>query len=420
MIAADRRRRLGLRRLPTGLLAACLAALTMLLATPGTATADTRPTLAPDESLSVASQAAGWLAGSQIQPDGAIHDHSGRPDAVATGWSVLAMRAAGLDQESERPAGWLEGNVDALARDGDQDSPAGLALLVLVARAENRPAEAFGGQDLVARLLATRDPDGLFGPPHDLPGTDPIGGAPARQGLVLSALGAAGRTDAGAADWLEMRQCPDGGWQFRRIDPSTPCQASPDVTGYAVQGLAAVGRQIPPDAIDALARMQRPDGGFGLFGTRSDAFGTALGLQALIAAGQDPNTQRWRKGTGAAAATPFQALLRYATDPSGGFSLQPNQPPDASWTARVVIAAAGQPLPLAASDPELGDQDGAAASDPNASNTTGASGSGSSTDSGGITTGSDSFSPIPLLAGGAVALGIVGAIYAYRRRRQAL
>lgn len=417
MIAHQRRRRHGAGGIALRLLVACLAAVTALTALPDTAGAAARATLAPDEALSVASQAAAWLASSQIGPDGAVRGRNHQPDPVGTAWAVLALRSAGLDPESGRPASWVEGHIDALAREGNQDSPGGLALLILVAQAENRPATAFGGQDLVARLLATRGADGLFGPSRDLPVTDPLGGVPSRQGLALSALGAAGRTDPVAADWLEARQCPDGGWQFRRIDPSSACSATPDVTGYAVMGLSAVGRGVPPDTVDALARMQRPDGGFGLFGTISDALGSALGLQALIASGQDPNTQRWRRGTGDAAATPFQALLRFAVDTSGGFSLQPHSPPDPSLTARAVIAAAGQPLPIATPDPELGDQNGAPPGDVGSSDTAASSSGSDSTSSSGST---DTFSLGGLFGGGAIALGIVGCIYVYRRRRQAL
>ena len=403
--AAPRRRPLTALTSLATLLAVVLAG---LLCVAGPAAADTRPTLAPDESLSVASQAAGWLAGSIVGSDGAVHDPSGKSDPVTTAWAALAMRATGLEPESTRPAGWLEQHPDALARDSGRDSPAGLAMLILIARAENRPAEAFGGQDLVARLLATRGPDGLFGPMTILPNSDPVGGVASRQGLVLSALGSAGRTDAGAADWLEQRQCPDGGWQFRRVDPTSSCSATPDVTGYAMMGLAAVGREVPRRAIRALERMQQPDGGFGLNGTVSDSLGTALALQGLIAAGQDPNTQQWRKGTGADSATPFDVLLRFATDTSGGFSLQPNGPPDPSLTSRVIPAAAGQPLPLAAPDPLGADSSG---QDPNSSGTTATSAT---------STSSDSFSAISLLGAGAVALAVIGVVYGVRRRRQAI
>jgi hypothetical protein len=389
-------------------LAACLGTCLTWIATTAPTASAARPTLAPDESLSVASQAAGWLSATVLGPDGAARIHPGPPDAESTAWSALALRAAGLEQEADAPTGWLERNVDDLAREDGRDSPAGLALLILVARADNRPAESFGGQDLVARLLATRGSDGQFGPSTALPRTDPLGGIPARQGLVLSALGADGRTDAGAAEWLEQRACPDGGWQFDRTDPTASCDADPVTTGYAIQGLAAVGRDISPRAVDSLARLQDPDGGFPLLPGLTDPLATAVGLQGLLAAGEDPNTDRWRKGTGADAATPFGALERFDTDPSGGFSPAPHTPPDAALTSRVVIAAAGQPLPLAATTPDTGQGDTGSGGSPDTQSSNTAAGP------------SDSFSAVPLVAVAAVVLGVVAGIYAYRRRHQAL
>jgi prenyltransferase/squalene oxidase-like repeat protein len=231
---------------------------------------------------------------------------------------------------------------------------------------------------------------------------DPVGGVPSRQGLVLSALGSVGRTDAQAAEWLEKRECPDGGWEFRRTDPSAPCSATAQVTGYALQGLAAVGRRVPDDAIPALRRLQDPDGGFWSFPRNTDSAATAFALQGLIAAGEDPNSDRWRRGTGANATTPFGALAR-CTTPPGGFSLFPGGAPEVALTARVAVAAAGQPLPLNptvstdSGDSEAG-QDSTTASPPSG----------------------DSFSVLPLIGLMVLAAAVVGAVYAYRRKQQAL
>jgi hypothetical protein len=394
---SQRLRSTGLRRLLALALLTVLAGLT--IAAP--AGADERSTLAPDELRSIASQGAGWLAGTAVDADGAIRTPTGDFDGISTAWAVLAMKSAGLDQEAENPTRWLQENIDVVAREGDRDSAAGLALLILVARAQNLPGEAFGNEDLVARLLALRGPDGLYG--GAAPGaSDPLGGVPSRQALVLSALGAVGRTDAGAAEWLEERQCPDGGWQFSRTDPSSDCSATPEVTGFALQGLAAAGRAVPPEAITALARIQNSDGGFSLFPGTTDAQATALALQGLIAAGQDPNTDRWRQGRGARAATPFGALTRFSTV-SAGFALYAGGPADVPTTARVVVAAAGQPLPLSPTVPTE-----QAEPESESDETTAVGGS------------DDSFSLVPLLGLMLVAAAVTGAVYAYRRSRQAL
>jgi hypothetical protein len=397
-------------RLGALLVVAVVAALTLGPA-PG-AVADTRPTLAPDELLSVASQAAGWLAGTQLTRDGSVADGLGRPDPLSTAWTVLAMRAAGLVSEADAPTRWLEQNVKTLARDSQGDSVTGLALAILVAHTQGLPIETFGGQDLLARLTALRNPDGHYGPATSAYGAyDPFGDIGIRQSLVLSALGAAGRTDAGAADWLERRECPDGGWALQQGDGTGPCTASPHTTGFALQGLSAIGREVPRRALRALSRLQRPDGGFGQLYPDSDALATAAALQGLIAAGVDPNTDRWRKGTGGDAATPFTAILRFSMNQSGGFSLLKSGAPDAGVTAQVTIAAAGQRLPLLAAGPQpdpVGDTAGSASAEPSGDGTSVGSAS---------TTGSDGFSSGLLLSAGAVALAAIGGYSLGRRRR---
>ena len=339
--AVPSRRRRPVRTV-LALLVAVLAALPMLAA--GPAAADERSTLAPDDLRSVASQAAGWLAATAVAPDGAIRTPTGELDGISTAWAVLAMKASGLDAEAENPTRWLEQNIDAVATVDGKDSAAGLALLILVARAQNLPAEAFGNEDLVSRLLATRGADGLFGGEDEVPG-DPAGGVPSRQGLVLSALGSVGRTDAQAADWLEERECSDGGWEFRRTDPSSSCSATAQVTGFALQGLAAVGRRVPEDAIPALRRLQDPDGGFWSFPHNTDALATALRAPGADRGRRGPQPESLAQGHRRECRDPLRRP-RPLQHRSGGFTLFPGSAPDVALTARVAIAAAGQPLPL--------------------------------------------------------------------------
>jgi hypothetical protein len=323
---------------------------------------------------------------------------------------VLAIRAIGLTSEADAPTRWLEQNIELLVRDGQGESPTGLALAILVAHTQQLPIETFGGQDLAARLLALRGKDGLYGPTATGLGSyDPLGDVAIRQALVLSALGAAGRTDADAANWLERRECPDGGWALQQIDVPKTCVASPYTTGYALEGLAAVGRDVPRRAVRALSRLQRPDGGFGQIFPESDALATAAALQGLIAAGVDPNTDRWRKGTGADASTPFTALLRFSANDSGGFSTVQSGTPDPGVTARVTIAAAGQPLPLLPTGPQT---------DPAGDGSGGSGDTSTASGSDGTTTGSGGFSSGVLLGGGIGALVVIGGFYALRRRRQ--
>jgi hypothetical protein len=225
-----------------------------------------------------------------------------------------------------------------------------------------------------------------------------------------------GRTDAGAADWLQQLECPNGGWQYDRVDPAAPCAAEAITTGYVMQGLAAVGRGVPPDAIQFLDEVQQPDGGFPLLPGVTDLTATAVGLQGLIAAGEDPNTNRWRKGSGAGSATPFTALIRRNTDVGGGFSQQPDDPPDANLTSRVVPGVAGQPLPIAAAAPVVDPGVGTPGSGGDSTDTAGSDSTQTANPAGDAA----GFSPLTLLGLAAGSSAIVAVIYAFRRRRQAI
>src|SRR5436305_2018998 len=66
--------------------------------------------------------------------------------------------------------------------------------------------------NLVARLQATNQPNGLFG------AADPTFDGAFRQGLALMALKVVGVADAAAADWLVGQQCADGSWTAFRAD----------------------------------------------------------------------------------------------------------------------------------------------------------------------------------------------------------
>lgn len=385
-----------------------LAALVLTGLADGPASGATLGSLAPDESLTVASEAAGWLAHTQLRPDGAAIGADGSNDGPATARIALALHAAGLEQEARGPLAWLEAHPNTTATDSAGDSPPGLALLILVASAEGRSPNSFGGQDLVARLLATRQNDGQFGETSARYAADPPGGPVPRQGLVLTALGAAGQRDEEAAQWLLDRECPDGGWWRGRTEPSDACPQPDSVTtGLAMQGLAAVGQPVPTSAVDALAELQLPDGGFPFLPGLSNPFSTAIGLQGLLAAGQDPNSPRWRKGSDPSTGTLFQALQRFATDPSGGYSSAPGLPAQPGATETAVVAATGSALPLPATAEPPADATG----DPQSSDPQG---------SAPVAPQAGGFSLPALLIVGALALGAIAALYVVRRRRQAL
>jgi hypothetical protein len=61
---------------------------------------------------------------------------------------------------------------------------------------------------------------------------------------------------------------------------------------WAMLGLHALGQTVPPEAVQALKAMQKSDGGwaYGTWSNTSDTNGTALAIQALLAAGEPPTS----------------------------------------------------------------------------------------------------------------------------------
>ena len=142
-----------------------------------------------------ARQGAAWLAG-QLTPQGyyPTAPGSGTADLSATAQTVLALSAADVDLAGARTAAaYLAAHLDAYVPDAGADGPAQLALLILDATSLGTDPHAFGGTDLVARLLATQQasgPDaGLFGTEGQV--TQYAAGG-YQQGLALAALAGAG------------------------------------------------------------------------------------------------------------------------------------------------------------------------------------------------------------------------------------
>lgn len=370
----SRSARLFARGLPLrGLLVALLAG---VVALPPSAAAGTGAT-PPAAATSAASYGGGWLArlitaaGGHVPIDPARPTTSA-PDPSGTADAVLALHAAGVGGvQADAALSWLEANYEGYVRVSGADVPGALAKLILVAHASGVDPRAFGTAptDLVARLLGTERSGGadagLFG------SQDPTFDGSYRQGLALLALSAVRRTDAPAVRWLKGQQCSGGGWLGYRADTSVPCPApdpasfsGPDTNGtsLAFQGLRAEGTAPRVDPLVFLAGVQSDDGGWGYVGGRAvpaDPNSTALVIQALLAAGEDPTAARWVRG----GATPYDALLRFALGCSapvagrGAFYFDVGdgtRKPNVLATVQAVPAAAGMFFPLAASTPGAG------------------------------------------------------------------
>jgi hypothetical protein len=279
-----------------------------------------------------------WLR-EQQDPSGAFPGFSGEPDAATTTDAVMALAAA---QESDpAAAAALDAALDYLEESGAtyaQTGPGQAAKLGMAAIAGERDPRAFAGIDLVAAMtapLATPVATGLAG----IYGDDLYDHA-----LVLIGLTAAGETVAESAIApLRAAQGKDGGWAFDGA--TTPGAADSNTTALVIQALAASGHGDDPMVANALAFLSSllaPDGSGFAYGPVdplvADANSTALVVQGLLAAGEDPSADEW----GNAAA----ALARFQT-PSGGLRyMASDEEPNLLATLQGIPAMAGLPLPV--------------------------------------------------------------------------
>ncbi len=223
-----------------------------------------------------------FLNGSQ-QPTGAIN---GFPDSA---WAALAITAAGEDPAAGRwqPCNW---SLIYYLRNEPKDSimgmpsgsnPPGLfrvndfARMILVTSAVGEDPTSFGDVNYLVMLKSFYDGQ-QFGDP-DLVEDD---------ALAILALVSCGDNDvemiSNAVSTIKDQQNDDMGWS------SVAGKSDVKVTSLVIQALIAAGEnrdsQVITDALDYLKTEQEDDGGF------SDARTTSYAIQAIVAAGQDPST----------------------------------------------------------------------------------------------------------------------------------
>ena len=339
---------------------------------PVTAGAAGRPEVAGAPTLpqSAAAQAsAQWLA-RQLTPGGWVPNASDQPSPSFTVNTVLALAAARVDPAGVHAAlAYLATDVDGYVTQNGADGPGQLALLILAAEAGGADPTDFGGTNLVARLLATEQPSGLFGTETQVAN---YAAGNYEQGLALQALGVAGVRGgsrlAAAVHYLVDQQCADGGWSFTAQATDTCVVSATDFTGpdtnstaQAVQGLAAQGAVTPAVASGALgfyAAGQDADGGWSYYPSSAgapqstDPDSTAFVIQALVALGRSPSGPDFVHGS----ADPVSALLAFqlTSGPGAGAfesSYAPGSPDvTASFQATAAVAGVSFAYPLGLSD----------------------------------------------------------------------
>ena len=208
---------------------------------------------------------------------GAAPGQSSSP--LYTGWTGLGLAAAGrnpLDVQ-RRGGSSIVGFVRrarGLADIGEVERT------VLLLRSAGLDPRRFGGRNLLAAIERRRRADGS------------IAGFVSYTAFGILALRASGEP-AGRATvaWLVRNQNPDGGFGVAASSGSDA-----DMTGAALQALAAVGRgrgDAARRAVGWLGSSQNGDGGFGqMRGRSSNAQSTAYAAQGLIAVGARPRAVR--------------------------------------------------------------------------------------------------------------------------------
>jgi energy-coupling factor transport system substrate-specific component len=302
------------RRFAVRWTAPAAAALMLLLALPAVAGA-----AAP------ADRAERWLLRVQNE-DGGFGAAPGQASSqLFSGWSGLGLAAAGHNPSDVRRRGGRSLAAYLTRAAGSVRDIGEIERTVLLLKAAGLSPRSFAGRDLVAAIRARRRADGS------------IAGYVSYTAFGVLALRAAG-VSAGKSTvaWLAAAQNDDGGFGV------APASASDsDMTGAALQALAAVGRSRRASARRAAAWLranQNSDGGFGQFrGRSSNAQSTSYAVQGLVAV-----------DAGRATVSRALAYLRRLQRPDGSVAYSSSSAQTPVWvTAQALLALERTPLPVA-------------------------------------------------------------------------
>lgn len=271
----------------TKITSSILIALAVLAMAPAPASA------ASDIVTNTAGRATRWLITKQSADGGFGNGFAKGSDVSATADAIFALAGdASAKKNVSSALGYLAAQVPSGKLKTGQ-----MAKIALAAKAAGANPRAFGGKDVLAEISKATNPK-----------TGLIGDGVFTHALAMLALARGGASvPAQAVAALESLQTPAGGWAFTGA-------GAPDVdtTALAVQALIAAGRPSNTGAagrgLGYLRSLQNADGGFpyqspSAYGTDTNANSTALVAQAIIAAGDQPES--WA----AAGGNPLSALV---------------------------------------------------------------------------------------------------------------
>ncbi len=327
------------RRTVRHLLMVLIVTLSLVLLPASPASANLGPAIALADALE-------WLRGQQ-RADGGFVGFSGESDPSTTADAVYALVAAGIPVESVTTEGRSPLDYLLAQAQSYSSTTGGAAKLALAAMAAGADPRQFGGVDLIARIQDTYDSQtGVYDPQL-------FTNAYALMAVAMATFDSAPHVPPAAIEAVLSRQTPDGSWAW---DGSTaPGAGDSNTTAIVIQALIAAG--LPRDhqaiaaALDYLRSTQAADGSFAYQPSTEplvgDANSTALAVQAILAAGSDPNSSGWRYA--------LDALARFQ-NPSGALRWRDDAPDDNLLaTLQAIPALAGRVLPVMHSDvPPLG------------------------------------------------------------------
>jgi hypothetical protein len=267
----------------------------------------------------------------------------GASDPLFTSWAAYALAAAGINPQDQAQPGGVDVFSYLTARTSGLRETTDFDRVALVALASGTSPYSFGAVNPIEAILSRRLPDGSFAQP---PGV--------QTGWINSTIWSifplsaietpeAQQAVAEAAGWLVDQQRLDGSWGS--IGPNSA--ADTDMTGAAIQALAAAGlhgTEAERSALEFMRRMQGADGGFReTKGGPTNSATTAWVIQGLWAAGVDPRS--WQTETGADPLSYLGSLQR----PDGSIGWTATSDLNSLWmTAQAGPALAGRTYPLAA------------------------------------------------------------------------
>jgi squalene-hopene cyclase-like protein/prenyltransferase/squalene oxidase-like repeat protein len=278
-------------------------------------------------------RALGYLRAAQNTDGGFGAARGSASGQLFTAWASMGLACAG---QSPAKAGRSGRSALDFVRAGlgDVHRTADIERTILAVRAGRQVAGSFGGRDLVAELRARRRSDGSFG------------GLVNVTSFAVLALRAAGERRLApevraAGNWLIRQRNRNGGFSFFRRGAASGI----DDTAGAVQALVAAGRGRTSTVKRALAylrRQQNRSGGFPLTpGQGSNAQSTSWAIQAVVAAGGNPDRLRRRGGHTA------RSYLRGLMGRTGAVRYSRTSAQTPVWvTAQAVCAFALRPLPV--------------------------------------------------------------------------